>query len=132
LSDIFSVYNKLARLATSEFNDIVAETRIITLPSGEPAKLRLAIIDDSFLDVWLSDSGRYSYHWERRVITGDLYRHDNAPHAKWRHVSTFPKHFHNGDEDTVVESYLSDDPEEATRIFLSFVRITLLEERRDR
>ena len=51
MSDIFRVYNKLARLATSEFNDIVAETRIITLPSGEPAKLRLAIIDDSFLDV---------------------------------------------------------------------------------
>lgn len=130
MSDICSVYRVLAKLAASEFNDIVTGTRFITLPSGELAKLRLAIIDDSFLDIWLSGSGRYSYHWERRVITGDLYRHDNAPHTKWRYVSTFPKHFHNGDEDTVVESHISDDPEEATRIFLSFARRKLLEEQR--
>ena len=130
MSDIYSIYRDLARLAASEFGEIITETRFITLPSGEPAKLRLAMIDDSFLDIWLSGSGRYSYHWERRVITGDLYRHDNAPHTKWRHVSTFPKHLHNGDEDTVAESYIRDDPEEAARMFLGFVRRKLLKEQR--
>jgi len=90
----------------------------------------LVIIDDSYVDIWLSISGRYSYHWERRAIAGDLYRHDNAPHRKWRYLSTFPKHFHNGADDIVIESYLSDDPKEAIRTFLNFIRTKLLEEHR--
>lgn len=35
---------------------------------------------------------------------------------------TFPKHFHDGDEEVVVESYLEDEPEKGLRTFLSFVR----------
>jgi hypothetical protein len=31
-------HRKSAKLATSEFNDIVTEARIIILPSGEPAE----------------------------------------------------------------------------------------------
>ena len=130
MTDISGVYRALAELATSEFNDIVAEAHTVVLPSGEPAKLRLVIIDDSYVDIWLSISGRYSYHWERRAIAGDLYRHDNAPHRKWRYLSTFPKHFHNGADDIVIESYLSDDPKEAIRTFLNFIRTKLLEEHR--
>ena len=34
----------------------------------------------------------------------------------------FPKHFHNASETNVVESYLSEVPEEALREFLTFVR----------
>ncbi|MBU0510437.1 MAG: hypothetical protein KKD28_13945 [Chloroflexi bacterium] len=79
------------------------------------------------LDIFVSVSGRYSYHWERRLIpANDLYRHDNAPHKKWRSVATFPKHFHNGSESNVVESHISNTPEDAMREFLMFVRRKLL------
>jgi len=81
------------------------------------------------LDIWLSVSGRYSYHWERRQTSkGDLYRYDNAPHERWRHVSTFPHHLHNGDEETVTDSFLSSQHEQAIREVLTFVCSRLREE----
>jgi hypothetical protein len=82
------------------------------------------LIDGSFVDVWFSLKleGRYSYHWERKAIDGTTYRHDNAPHKHWREVKTFPKHFHDGSEERVKESDISDAPEEGLREFLAFVR----------
>jgi hypothetical protein len=76
------------------------------------------------VDVWysLKLSDRYSYHWERRAIDGTIYRHDNAPHKRWQSVETFPRHFHDGSEARVSESYISADPEEALREFLTFAR----------
>jgi len=106
---------------------VVVNAQILSLPTGDPLKLRLDIADDSLLDVYISVSGRYSYHRERRLIAaGDLYRHDNAPHDRWRHVATFPKHFHDGNDSNVVASHISDDPEQAIREFLTFVRHKLL------
>lgn len=122
-----TIYKTLADIARREFGDVVVNTQMLTLPTGDPLKLRLDIVDGSLLDIYLSVSGRYSYHWERRLTdAGDLYRHDNAPHQKWRHVTTFPKHFHNGSENNVIDSHLSDDPETAIREFLTFARRTLL------
>ncbi len=124
---IFETYSALATMALSEFADIVVTAQILSLPTGDPLKLRLDLADDSLLDAFVSASGRYSYHWERRTAPGrDFYRHDNAPHRAWRHVMTFPKHFHAGDEHHVVESTISDIPEEALREFLLFVRRKLL------
>jgi hypothetical protein len=37
-------------------------------------------------------------------------------------VATFPKHFHDGSEEQVIESHLSEEPEQALRQFLAFVR----------
>ncbi len=128
MTDISSVYDNLARVALAEFDDVIVSSELILLPSDEPHKLRLSVIDGSLVDIWLSVTGRYSYHWERRVIKGDLFRHDNAPHVRWRHLTTFPKHFHDGANDTAVESHISDDPETAIREFLTFVRHTLLDE----
>jgi hypothetical protein len=106
---------------------VVFNARVVSLPTGDPLKLRLDIVDDSLLDVFISNSGRYSYHWERRLTSrGDLYRHDNAPHSRWRHVATFPKHFHDGSDSNVAESHISDDPQNAMREFLTFVRHKLL------
>jgi len=106
---------------------LVVSAQIVPLSTGDPLKLRLDIVDGSLLDVFISVSGRYSYHWERRLTSeGDLYRHDNAPHHRWHHVATFPKHFHEGTESTVVESHISDDPESAIREFLTFARHKLL------
>ncbi len=73
----------------------------------------------------LEQSGRYSYHWERRAIDGSIYRHDNAPHQKWKSISTYPAHFHSGSETNVVESWISQLPEIALRQFLTFVRTQL-------
>jgi len=107
----------------------VIDARILTFPTGDPHKIRLDIADGSLLDIFLSASGRYSYHWERRLIAaGTIYRHDNAPHQRWRFVSTFPKHFHNRREENVIESHISDSPPSALREILVFVRQTLLNE----
>lgn len=123
---ILTTYEALRRIALNEFADVVVNARIITLPTGDPLKLRLDIVDGSLLDVFVSVGGRYSYHWDRRLAgRDDLYRHDNAPHNKWRHAATFPKHFHDGGENNVVASSISDDPEQAVREFLAFVHRTL-------
>ena len=126
---IWLTYKTLLTKALQEFDDIVVSATILTLPTGDPLKLRLDISDGSLLDVYLSVSGRYSYHWERRLTpSSDLYRHDNAPHAKWSYVETFPKHFHDGSESNVVASAISNNPTEALCEFLTFVRCKLLRE----
>lgn len=125
---IWTVYRALQQIARLEFADIVIDAQVLTLSTGDPHKLRLDILDGSLLDVFISASGRYSYHWERRLTpTGDLYRHDNAPHKKWRTVTTFPRHFHNGSEEIVVASHIDDDPHQAIREFLTFVRRKLVD-----
>lgn len=124
---ISTIYETLETISQREFGDIVVSAQIVSLPTGMPLKLRLDIVDGSLLDVFISVSGRYSYHWERRLVpANDLYRHDNAPHKKWQYVATFPKHFHDGREENVVESYISDVPEIAIRDFMLFVREKLL------
>jgi len=124
---ISTTYGALKTIALNEFGDVVVSAQIMSLPTGDPLKLRLDIADGSLLDVFISVSGRYSYHWERRLIgKGDLYRHDNAPHNRWRYVATFPKHFHDGSDGNVVKSSINDDPEKAVREFLIFVRRKLL------
>jgi hypothetical protein len=127
---ISDAYDRLARISLNEFADIVLQARILYLPCGDLLKLRLDIVDQSVLDVWLSASGRYSSHWERRYTAqGGLYRHDNAPHKRWANVATFPRHFHVGDEQTVRASQISPDPETALREMLVFVREKLIKER---
>jgi len=107
----------LKDIAEIEFSDIVEDV-IVDLN-----ELRIMLVDGSFIDVWFSLKlkGRYSYHWERRFIDGSIYRHDNAPHLRWKDISTFPKHFHNGSEDIIISSHISDNPELALKEFLGFV-----------
>ena len=106
---IFELYRKLYEIALKEFDDIVVKGEILKLPSGVPLKLRLYLLDGSFVDVWISKK-KYSYHWQRDDL---VFRHNNAPHERWSHVKTFPKHFHNSREDNVKESYISDNPGES-------------------
>jgi len=63
------------------------------------------------------------------VIKGTIYRHDNAPHYK--EIKTFPKHFHEGREENVKESHLSDNYEKAIRELLTFVKEKLELEKRE-
>ncbi|MCX7854403.1 MAG: DUF6516 family protein [Anaerolineae bacterium] len=110
---------RLRQIAEMEFADIVVEAF-----SPDVNELRIFLVDDSFVDVWFSLKleRRYSYHWERRGIDGTIYRHGNAPHKRWEGIETFPRHFHDGSEENVRESYISEEPEQALRDFLEFVR----------
>ena len=110
---------QLREIAEVEFADVVIEAF-----APDINELRIIISDGSFVDVWFSLKlpGRYSYHWERRAIDGRIYRYDNAPHKRWRSVVTFPCHFHDGSETSVIESHASGIPAEALRDFLTFVR----------
>lgn len=123
---ILSLYRKLAKIAEQYL--IVTSTQIIYFPSGEPQKLRIFIIDGSLLDIYFSMSGKYSYHWERRHINRGIYRFDNAPHKKWVIITSFPKHFHNGDENKVMESQISSYPKIAIREVLDFIDLKLKNE----
>jgi len=62
---------KLKDIAEIEFEDIV-ENAVIT----DLNQLRIFLKEGSFVDVWFSLKlkGRYSYHWERRMIDGSIYR----------------------------------------------------------
>ncbi len=113
---------RLREIAEVEFGEIVIEAII-----PDVNELRIFLSDGSFLDVWFSLKlrERYSFHWERRALDGTIYRHDNAPHRRWQAVATFPRHFHNGSELNVIESHISEIPEEALREFLVFVQATL-------
>ena len=87
---ISATYRALRAIALAEFADVIVSARIVALPTGDPLKLRLDVADGSLLDVFISVSGRYSYHWDRRVISnGDIYRHDNAP-QQVRNVACLP------------------------------------------
>ena len=117
---MLTIYQELVRIAQAEFSDVVRGTTYIGGTSSSPNKLRIALVDGSFMDIWLSADGDYAYHWERRRQTGQMYRWDNAPH--YPNVGTYPAHFHDGDESAVAESNLSAVPEAAFREVLEFVR----------
>jgi len=123
---ILQIYQRQLEVVRQKFGDIVSEAEILYTESKEPLKLRLNIVDGSIVDIFYSTGGKYSYHWDRRIVNGSVYRHDNAPHKRWRKIKTFPKHFHQEAEYTVKESYISDDPLSAIKEFLGFVRRILI------
>jgi hypothetical protein len=103
----------------------IAETEFLTLVRSTAIlrdKPRVVLVDGSYIDFWWSTQipGRYAHHRERRHIDGSIYRHDNMLHPQWQRVGSFPKRFHLGNQQTVVESALAADPEEALRQFLTF------------
>lgn len=113
-------YKQIEKMAHSKFPDIVTSSQIIHKRSAGSAKLRFHFNDHTYMDIWLSETGKYSYHWEQRARRGLIHRHDNAPdHPE---IDTFPKHFHDGDEQNVAPSYLTDEPLQAVREFLESIR----------
>ncbi len=116
------VFQRIFDVVITEFSDIAVDAQLRYTPSGAIERLRIFLVDETYLDIWLSLSGKYSYHWEQRHVRGCIHRHDNAPHKKWSKAKTFPKHFHDGNEENVKESTIPDEPTAATRYFLTFVR----------
>jgi hypothetical protein len=117
---MLELYQALADLALSEFNAIVVSSQMVGGSPADPNKLRLVLKDESFLDIWLSEDNDYAYHWEHRRQSGKIYRWDNAPHHP--EISTFPEHFHDGEESAVTSSALNSDPKSALRDVLAFVQ----------
>lgn len=114
-------YADLEHVALEEFSDVVLSVQRIGRRVKAPLKLRLILRDETFVDVWITPDGqRYAYHWEQRAKRGLIHRHDNAPDHP--HIATHPKHFHNGSESKVEESHIPNEPAEAMRYFLTFVR----------
>ena len=60
---------RLRQIAEVEFVDIVVEAVIPDIN-----ELRIILTDGSFVDVWFSLTlqGRYSFHWERRALDGQI------------------------------------------------------------
>jgi uncharacterized ferritin-like protein (DUF455 family) len=111
----------LQRIAEIEFNAIVFDTQMI----GE--KLRLLLVDQSYVDVWVARSmpERFGFHWERRHLDGTIYRYDNFPDTAWQGVSTYPRHFHDGTQARVLDAPFQDGVIDGFRDFLRFVTTNL-------
>ena len=125
---ISKYYKRIKRNIELRFSDILKSTELIRGTAGRIRKLRLHLIDNTFVDIWYSPDGSYSYHWEQRNIRNAIYRHDNAPHKRWRNVATFPKHCHDGDQLNDTESFLPDDYENAVEEFFRLVRERMVAE----
>jgi len=115
-------YKRIKTIAEAKFSDIIISAELILGVADRIRKLRLYLIDNTFVDIWYSSDGSYSYHWEQRNIRNAIYRHDNAPHQKWKNISTFPKHCHDGTQFNVTDSFLANDPDHAVEEFLVLVR----------
>lgn len=110
--------DRLRRIAEIEFADIVVQS------DGLGSKLRILLTDTSFVDIWISRklSGRFGFHWERRHLDGRIYRYDNFPDTNWSAVTTFPLHFHDGDQSNVVAAPFDPNLEQGFREFMAFVQ----------
>ena len=108
----------LRTIAEVKFPDIVESTTILD------ERLRVVLIDDSYIDFWWSFKipNRFAFHWEPRHVDGTIYLHANAHHTKWQNLVSFPQHFHYQSDSNVIESSLSSEPESAIREFLDFAR----------
>jgi hypothetical protein len=109
---------RLKRIAEVEFADIVKDTHQVSY------KLRIVLINNSFIDVYLSQiiPDKFGFHWECMDESKTFYRYDNFPDKNWQSVSTFPHHFHKGSQDSVEASPFPLSPIEGFRAFMEFIR----------
>jgi hypothetical protein len=113
----------LKRLAEVEFSDIVGETFFIDY------KLRVILVDNSFIDVNLSRKlpDKFGFHWECKDLAGTVFRYDNFPDKNWKSISTFPYHFHKGSQDNIEPSPFPLTTIDGFRAFMGFVRNKIME-----
>lgn len=108
----------IKRIAEVEFADIVKNTFQLDY------KLRITLINNSFIDVYLSQrlTDKFGFHWECKDRKRTIYRYDNFPDKNWQSVATFPYHFHKGSQDSVEASPFPSTPIDGFRAFMEFVR----------
>lgn len=114
---MFDIFD-LERISKVEFADIIKNTCIADY------KLRIILKDNSFIDIHLSQKlpDRFGFHWECKDKKGSIYRYDNFPDKNWQSVTSFPYHFHNGEQNKVEASPFPLDVAAGFRAFLEFVR----------
>jgi len=114
--------HSLCLVALSEYPDVVADAMVPDLN-----RLRVFLVDGTQLSVWFSLKlkDRFSFHWDRTPKGQGIFRVDNAPHARWRDVSSFPLHCHPGSEDGATEVDFPSDPVESLRWMLGHIRSTI-------
>jgi len=114
--------NEIRRIAEVEFASIVTDAEVMGV------KLRIILTDTSYVDVWVSKKleNRFGFHWERGHMDGTIYRYDNFPDTDWKHISTYPFHFHNGAQDTVEASSFSQNAIQGFRDFMGFVEAKMM------
>lgn len=104
---------KLSFIAKEEFSDILRSEPVIL-----ETKIRLYLVDGSFIDIRYPLKTEYSFHWQKDP---DPFRVNTAPdHSE---LKTFPRHIHRGGkvkEDTITSFDFS--PEDNLRRFLKVVR----------
>jgi len=111
----------LQRIAEIQFSDIVLDTNILE------HKLRITLIDSSVVDVHVSQklSEKFSFHWETKDAAGTIYRYDNFPDRNWSYISSYPYHFHNGEQNKVIVPPFPFDISNGFIAFMEFVRAKL-------
>ncbi len=116
--NVDEILEELRELVISLYPEIIIDVEIVY------GKLRIHLIDESFIDVWISRklSNRYAIHWERRHVDGTIYRWDNTPHEIHRHISTFPHHFHEGQDHIVKPFHYPENIVEALKEVLKYVK----------
>lgn len=110
------------RISEIEFAGIVKSTHKIDY------KLRILLIDNSFVDVYLSRTllDKFGFHWETMDSDGSIYRYDNFPDINWSHLPTYPYHFHNGSQSSAEASPFPPEPVSGFRAFMDFVKNKVL------
>jgi hypothetical protein len=120
-------YDAIRSLALKSYRAYIRDASILRgRRSAGSGKLRLLLKDGSFMDIFFSGSGKYSFHWERRKLDGMIYRFDNAPH----HPKVGLQHLHEGAEDRIVPYTLLDDPIKAFQQVMEFVKKRLQKNKR--
>jgi hypothetical protein len=82
-------------------------------------RLRLSLVDGSYLDVRYPTDDEYSFHWQ---VGDKIYRINNAPHHPG---PTYPRHVHMGSEEKIIADEITlpnAGPEENLRRVLAWVR----------
>jgi len=117
-----AIQDEIRRIAEVEFAPIVTDVTVMGV------KLRIILADTSYVDVWVSKKleNRFGFHWERGHLEGAIYRYDNFPDTDWKHIPTYPFHFHKGSQDTVEAPSFSQDVIQGFRDFMGFVEAEMV------
>lgn len=105
-------------IAEAEYSSIVLYSFILDY------KLRIILMDKSFIDVNVSNKlkNKFGFHWETKNKLNEIYRYDNFPDINWRHLKSFPYHFHFQEQNNVIEPTFPKDLLNGFRGFMDFVK----------
>ncbi|MBA7517067.1 hypothetical protein ES705_09117 [subsurface metagenome] len=110
---MFHRYLTFLKIASDEYSDIVVDAEL------HADRVRLILIDGSWIEVRYPVEDKFSFHWQR---SNKIYRIDTAPHHK--DIRTFSRHIHFGSEDNVIEDYVLEEnvsPEENFKRFMEWM-----------